>query len=148
VEKSLIVAALKNTLNTRIENLESQILSVQNSANEETKSSAGDKYETGRAMAQNEIFRLKEQLEQFLNMKNELKNMDLDSTFETAQLGSLVETDKGSYLMSVGLGQIKTDFGNIMCISKEAPIFKNLLHLKKGEKLVFNTHTFRIIMIA
>jgi hypothetical protein len=65
LKKENIIATAQNLLNSKLIELEKAIFNVQNAANEESKSSMGDKYETGRAMAQNDRAMLE-------NQKNEL----------------------------------------------------------------------------
>ena len=59
----------------RIAATQEAIYTAQLSANEETKSSAGDKYETGRAMAQLEIEKNTAQLAEALKLKQMLKQI-------------------------------------------------------------------------
>ena len=68
VKHKLYQACLEFT-DTQISTLKSAIKATQQSANEETKSTAGDKYETGRAMAQLEVEKFQSQLAEALKMK-------------------------------------------------------------------------------
>jgi hypothetical protein len=67
----------------RIATAQEAIASAQRSANEETKSSAGDKYETGRAMAQLEIEKSTLQLAESFKLKQFLEKMEVDQKTDT-----------------------------------------------------------------
>ena len=59
--KKQLYQKILSIANDRVSNLKRIILETQESANNETKSSAGDKHETGRAMAQLETEKLNNQ---------------------------------------------------------------------------------------
>ena len=56
--KLKVVEKCLDSVQVKLSQLEVEKSKIQDSANNETKSSMGDKYETGRAMAQNEIGKL------------------------------------------------------------------------------------------
>ena len=72
----------------------------------ETKSSAGDKHETGRAMIQLEMEKAGQQLESIHQMKKLLGKIELVVHREIISLGSLAITDKGNYYLSLSIGQV------------------------------------------
>lgn len=129
----------------RLEELERHILSVQQSANQESKSSMGDKYETGRAMAQNEVFMLRTQLE---NLKLEFGKfgvIDFSILREECGAGSLVRTENGWFLLSAALGKVLVDGQTVMGISLDSPLGKALLGKKKGERFRVNQKENQIL---
>ncbi len=105
----------------------------------ESKSTAGDKHETGRAMIQLEQERAGHQLRQAEELLLALQaiNTMLPPT-ETIQLGSLAITDKGSFYISVGLGKITLDGKLYYAVSPTAPIAVALLGKRVGDGPVFN----------
>ncbi len=109
----------------------------QEAANNETKSSAGDKYETGRAMAHLEKERLATQIETQAKLKKVLDQIDSAKTAETIGLGSLVQLGDAWYYLSVALGKVKLEDKEIFCISPVAPIGKLLQGKKIGDKVSF-----------
>lgn len=111
---------------------------------DDTKSSAGDKYETGREMAQQDINRNKQQLfdnQQKLNLLQNLENTE-PSTF--IKDGNLVLTNKGNFYLSIGLGQVKIEEDSFYVISSQSPIGKMLLGKKEGEQFRFNQTEYHI----
>jgi len=118
-----------------------EILAAMDLANDslvnDTKSSMGDKYETSREMAQQELTRLQQQLKQVENDLAILQLLPTESTNIVA-LGSLVVTNQFNYLISISIGQVKFEDEVLMVISKESPIGKLLLGKSRGDKIVFN----------
>ena len=105
--------------------------------NEETKSSAGDKYETGRAMMQMEQDKHRAQLAKATLLKNQLRQIDLEKQFEKVELGALVQTDSSRYFIAVGIGKIAIDGEVYFVISPEAPIAKAMLNKRESDSLQF-----------
>ncbi len=128
----------------RIANALQAIQLVQASANEETKSSVGDKYETGRAMAQLELEKSSAQLAEAQKLKLTLSHIDPDKTATTIQAGSLVITNQGKFYISIPAGQFNIDEEIYFAISPPSPIAQKLLGLKAGDQFSFNKKEFII----
>ena len=107
------------------------------SSNNDTKSSMGDKYETGREMLQQEINRLQNQANVFIQQRDFLKKI---STHENSKVetGTLVETDKGWFYLSVSLGEFQFEGKKIFAISPETPLAIAMLNKKVGDNIVVN----------
>jgi transcription elongation GreA/GreB family factor len=121
----------------RISTIESSLLEVRESRNNETKSSAGDKYETGRAMLQIEEDNYKKQLHQALLLSNQLRQIDPTKQKQKAEPGSLVSTNQGMYFISVGLGKITLADQTFLCISPASPMGQKLIGREKGFQFEF-----------
>lgn len=134
-------------VNQRIETASNAIKSARESANDDTKSSAGDKYETGRAMMQQEIDNNQLQLNEAKKLKIVLDQINPEKEFNTVQIGSLVITNKGNFYISVSAGQLKVDGGIYFAISSISPIGTKLMRLQVGSELNFNGKDFKIIDI-
>ena len=63
---------------------------AQEAANDDTKSTAGDKHETGRAMMHLEREKGEMQLIEAEKLKSFLDRVDISKTYQTVQTGSLV----------------------------------------------------------
>lgn len=111
---------------------------AQSSGNEETKSSAGDKYETGRAMAQLEIENNSAQLAEALKLKKVLEQINPDLETKRVQLGSLVLTSLGNYYIAISAGKLLVDGTEYYAISSASPIGVKLMKLRAGESFTFN----------
>src|SRR5271163_3387958 len=81
----------------RIEAAQLAIDEAQKASNDDTKSSAGDKYETGREMMQQETNRNLAQLNEANKLRVALKQISTSGSSETAETGSLVITDNGNF---------------------------------------------------
>lgn len=127
--------------------IQEEIAGTQASANEETKSSAGDKYETGRAMAQLEIERNLQQLNEAEKLQQALQGMDLDRNSDTVIPGSLVTTSNGIFFIAISLGLLTHNQIQYLMISADSPIGKLLLKKKVGESILWNKQELRILSI-
>jgi transcription elongation GreA/GreB family factor len=118
---------------------------IQQGANADTKSTAGDKHETARAMAQLEVEMLSKQLGEINKSVDLLKRIPIRNTSDTVQPGSVVETSIGTFYLSVGLGNIQVDGKTIMAISIESPLAKAILGKKSGENIEWRGDTIKIL---
>ncbi len=114
----------------------------------ETKSSAGDKFETGRAMMQLEQQRHEVQLSKAFQLASDLDRLDMDADYDTVTPGALVKTDRGIYFMSIGMGKIVVDDATVYCISIQSPIGKVLLHQEEKAVVSFQGRRLTINEIA
>jgi transcription elongation GreA/GreB family factor len=135
-------------LQDRIKSAKDAIQSLQASANEETKSSAGDKYETGRAMAQLEIEKFSVQLAELFKQKQILETISADSVHHVVQPGSLVTTDQGIYFISISAGKLTIEDIIVICISAASPIGSKLLGLRATQSFIFNQRTISVLAVS
>jgi transcription elongation GreA/GreB family factor len=135
--KRMIVTRMKEIIADKKSMIKSEIESATNSRNNETKSSAGDKYETGRAMVQYELEKAQVQLEKINELENELLRIDVSKKNNKVEYGSLVFTNDNKYFISIGLGKIELNNEPVFCISLNSPIGKILQNKKAGEKVSF-----------
>ena len=131
----------------RISTIESSLLEVRESRNNETKSSAGDKYETGRAMLQIEEDNYKKQLHQAFLLRNQLRQIDPTKQKKKAEPGSLVLTNQGMYFISAGLGKVTLADQTFLCISPASPMGQKLIGREKGFQFKFNGTAIRVTEI-
>jgi len=106
---------------------------AQDAANKEQRSTAGDKYDTSRAMSQNERDMYASRLADSLQMKKVLNNIDPHKTLEQAESGALVVTDNGNYYLSVSLGKISIDEEECFAISPMTPAGQAMLGKRVGD---------------
>ena len=113
-----------------------------------SKSSAGDKHETGRAMVQLEQEKIGNQLLELEAMYNELQKLEHQNTSLTISKGSLIETTSGLFYLSVGLGKVIIENTTFFVLSPQSPFGKQLIGLKKGDVVMFNGKESKINMIC
>ncbi len=132
---------------TRITNARQAMEAAQEAANSESKSSAGDKYETGRAMAQLERDRHATLLADAMKQQQELGQIDAQKTYPTVQPGSLVTTSRGNYFISTSAGKITLDGTDYFAVSPASPIAAALKSKAVGETITFNKLSYQITTI-
>ena len=145
MNKSEILKIVHEKLDLKIKTLEN-LISETRASNNETKSSMGDKYETTREMVQQEINNLQVQLNENIKAKNSLKLIPL-SAAKSVVFGSLVESSKGLFYISVSLGTIEIDKQKIFLISPESPLSKAMNGKLNGEEFSLNNINQKIIKI-
>ena len=104
----------------------------------ETKSSAGDKHETGRAMIQLEMEKAGQQLATINEMKAILEKISIENKSKSICLGSLVITTKGTYFLAISIGKIIVEKNDYFVVSTNSPIGNQLLGKKVEEIIPFN----------
>ena len=145
--KKTVLTKLKEVVNERLETTRKNIEETIESRDEETKSTVGDKYETGRAMVEMEMDKLQEQLDQLLRHKKALSNIKSDSVFDCVDFGSLVETNMGKYFISIAWGALKMDEEKIFCISLISPLGQAIRDKKVGDVISFQGREISILGI-
>ncbi|MEQ9404752.1 MAG: GreA/GreB family elongation factor [Cyclobacteriaceae bacterium] len=131
----------------KLQTIEDELATLQKSANEETKSSAGDKYETGRAMIMLEKEKFMTQKDQLFSQLKALKTIDVSREMNTVESGAIVTTTESDYFIATGIGQVKLEKENYLVISAMAPIAQAMLGKTVGQKVSFNKMEFTITAI-
>ncbi len=147
VLKEKLYEFCQNYVEDRIERIQRNIQNLQESLTSETKSSAGDKHETGRAMLQLEREKLGQQLSEAEKMAIILSRISIKYKSKTVVLGSCVKTSKAHYFLGVSAGEFKTETECIFCISGGTPIGQLLLGKSIGDVVSFNDQKIRITEI-
>lgn len=142
--KLALLAECKKYVNQRIENARQAIASVSDAAAADTKSSAGDKFETTREMMQHELNRHRQLLADAERMEAALDNLDIRLHTGSAKLGSLIETDRGIFFLTIGLGQLKIEGISYWIISPASPLGQLFIGLNAGEHVTFNDTAYEI----
>jgi transcription elongation GreA/GreB family factor len=120
-------------LDSSVAILQQAITNAQAAANEETKSSAGDKYETTRAMMQLEIEKNAAQLATVDKLRQVANRINPDKNSPHAELGSLVITNLGNFFISISAGKITSNGQDYFAISTASPLGSKLLGLSAGQ---------------
>ena len=102
------------------------------------RSSAGDKHETGRAMAQLEQEKSTKQLQEAFELKKSILKIDPNLHSSFISKGSLVLTDQGNFYISIAAGKIQVDNIDYFAISPLSPIAIAFIGAKANQKINFN----------
>jgi len=129
-EKLALKTSLKHycvtLLEERLNTANDLIAAAQESANNDSKSSAGDKYETSRAMGhlQKEMYQL-----QAARIRQELLiagSTELKLCAGAVKAGAIVLADDILVFVSVGLGRKVVAGRTVLFLSEDAPFYKDL----------------------
>lgn len=142
IKKTLYELCL-SFIEQRIQTAETALEQAREASNDDTKSSAGDKYETSREMMQQDIDRNKRLLIDAQENLRLLKAVEITDA-DVVKHGSLVNTNEGMFYISVSAGQLNAEGQVVFAISPASPIGKLLLGKKKGDSFSFNGKNYLI----
>jgi hemin uptake protein HemP len=136
--KNKLKLAGEQIIEQRIATAKALINNAQEAANNEEKSSAGDKYETSRAMNQLEKEMHSKQLVQQRNELAILHEVKADIIYSMATTGACIESDGMIFFIAAGLGKQTIEGKLIVFLSPQAPLAKQLQRKVAGDHFVFN----------
>ncbi len=145
--KRRLLDLCRHHIGQRIQLAEKMMNDAQDSANHETKSSVGDKYETGRAMMQSERDKHARQLAEAIQVEQLLERIQPEAQHQRVQLGSLVRTDFGEYFISISAGRLPVGDKKYYAISPATPLASAMLGKQKGETFSFNDKQMAILEV-
>ena len=122
----------------RIDTAKQAIDDAQQAAGEETKSSAGDKYETSREMIQQETDRNQAQLNEANKLLVALNQINPNAATETAGPGSLVITNNGRFYVAISAGALTLNGDTYFAVSPASPVGISLKGQKAGGQFSLN----------
>lgn len=144
VLKHQLLTHCREVTDQRITNLTNSLNDIKTARDGETKSSAGDKFETGRAMMQMEEAKLGGQLQEALKVRDTIDGIRPEVTTERIAAGSLVATNRGNYLLAIGLGKVRLNGAVFFCTSLDSPIGRALHGKVAGDSFEFNELEFEV----
>jgi len=138
----------QDVLQTRIDTAKGDIGEVLEFLHDDNKSSAGDKHETGRAMAHLEVENRQGALQNLTKMNAALKQFDPAKSYNQIVPGALVVTDKGIFYVTISLGKLIVNEEEIMVISYQAPIIAALKNTPVGSVATFHGNQYKLLHIV
>jgi hypothetical protein len=135
--KQKILSVCLNILDERIKALRASLRDLTEGAENDAKSSAGDKHETARAMMQLEHENISRQLDELLKEKNELVQTDI-TTDTIIHKGSLIRTNHRFLFLSIALGKVEIDGTEVMALSPQSPLGRKLIGLSASDVVEMN----------
>ncbi len=147
MQKQKLIQACSDYLKGKINSLNAIINEVSESSNAESKSSAGDKHETSKAMMQLEIEKLGTQLKDAELQLTEFEKINFSKNFHTIEQGSLVETNKGYFLIAGSIGKITVDDKSVFVISNKSPLAIDFSGKQQKDSLSFNGVEYIILSV-
>lgn len=119
---------------------------AQQSANEEQKSSAGDKYETARAMGHIARDMFAQTLDKAMQTLQFLQSMQLQKCSK-AMLGSLIITKDTTYFVAASIGIVQLNQKSYSIISMATPIGRMLENKCVGDSIEHQGKKIEILEI-
>lgn len=135
-------------LQNRLRVLEKSMNDIYNNLESETKSTAGDKHETGRAMLHLEREKLGHQLAIINNQLQVSNKINLEAQISRVVLGSLVYTTQANYFISVSMGELKAGKIRAYAISPMSPVGQALMLKAVDETVFYNNQKIKILKIS
>jgi|688.fasta_scaffold00419_46 hypothetical protein len=145
MNKQQLKETCTSIIRERIKTLELAMAESQVAANNETKSSSGDKYETTRAMNQLEKDMLARQLSENNKELSSMIEIDCQHSSLTVIPGSLIDCGDTLFFILGGLGKMQPEGKTLFVISPNAPLAKNLFSKTKGDRFLFNRQELEIL---
>ena len=145
--KQQLLKCCEQFIEKRLANVQHNIAEVQEALTSETKSTAGDKHETGRAMLQLEREKFGVQLSEVNQVKQALSKINVLKPSDAVRLGSAVTTNVSNYFIAISAGEIVVDKTKYFAIAPNTPIGRLLLSKTSGEIVRFRNQEFTILNV-
>jgi transcription elongation GreA/GreB family factor len=126
---------------------EEQKKSLQVALTSESKSSAGDKHETGRAMIQLEREKLGNQIAEVEQNQQKLNTIKNCKRTDRVKIGSIVLTNKANYFIAIAADFCELEEEKYFCVSPQSPIGSLLLGKKVKDQIEFNERSSTLLEI-
>ncbi|SHH14409.1 hypothetical protein SAMN04488109_2863 [Chryseolinea serpens] len=145
--KGELLNACKKYAEQRLATATQAMHHAQQAANEEGKSSAGDKYETGRAMAQIERDKAAQQAQEALKLKQALDHLDGLHHHQKVTTGSVVATAHYNFYIAIGAGKMTVSGLDFIVVGPGSPLGKSLMGLTVNDAFTFNNQHHKILQV-
>jgi transcription elongation GreA/GreB family factor len=136
--KAKIYQAAINQLKDKEDLLTTERKNIIESILEDEKSSAGDKYETGRETMTQDLNTIEGQIKQGKSDLEELYRLHtIKETPSSVQEGALVKLGQDWFLIAVSIGALKVGDSKVFLMSKNSPLGELLIGKKHKDQVSF-----------
>ena len=148
MNKAELIDYMKELLEERMLIAWTAMEAAQESANDQSKSSMGDKYETSRSMGQLDRNMHARQFEQTRQERLILERVNSNEVTGRVAIGSLLDTTGGWFFIAVSLGAVKIKNETVLAVSSSSPVGASLLGKEVGSKFEFmkKQHEIRAVL--
>lgn len=146
--KDLVQKEVILILQKKLKNLNFLIDTATESRDIDLKSSVGDKHETSRAKIQNDLDNYYSQLMILEYQINILNKIDSSIKYNNVAQGALVETNKGIFFISTGIGKMVIENKTIIAVSMISPIGMAMKGKRKLQSFNFRNISYIINKIS
>jgi hypothetical protein len=147
MNKSVLILHLKTLLEERMQVAWGAMEAAQESANDQGKSSMGDKYETSRSMGQLDRNMHARQYEVARQERMILEKIGESEVSTRTAVGSLLQTTAGWVFIAVSLGAIKIENETVLAVSSSSPVGASLLGKEAGAYFEFMKKQHKILAL-
>ncbi len=136
MKKASLNDALIQSLESRIAEATASIKDLEASRDAHGKSSAGDKHETGRAMAQIELENQSMTLKELQQKHAELVQIGRLEKSETINRGSLFKAGEQWIYIAIGIGKFNYEGVEVWVVSPTSPLAQIVLRKTLGDSVL------------
>lgn len=147
-DRSELIKACRSFLQQKKDIVLNSMNGLKEDLENESKSSAGDKYETGREMINIEWNKLSTQLNEYERLGTILSRIEDHTPSGRAVLGSMIKTEIADYFISIPAGEISTGNKMFYAVGIKAPVAQKLLGKEAGDHFEMNARKIRILDIS
>jgi transcription elongation GreA/GreB family factor len=145
--KLKIFSQYQTLLQDKIDIYQDLINSLTEDAQNDAKSSAGDKHETTLSKLHIEQEKIANKLKEALEQQAILSKLDIEQVTTNVVLGSLVQTNHLTVFVCTALPKITVDNQTVFAISPQSPLGIQLMHKAVNSEFPVNNVTYKILEI-
>ncbi|WP_396181578.1 hypothetical protein [Flavobacterium sp.] len=145
--KQKILSHYQLLLQDKIDIYQDLIHSLTEDAQNDAKSSAGDKHETTLSKLHIEQEKIANKLKEALEQQFILSKLDITQVSNNVVLGSLVKTNHLTVFVCTALPKITVDNQPVFAISPQSPLGVQLMHKKVQAEFLVNQVNYKILEI-
>ena len=146
--RDVILKHLLGHVDKDLAEAKARMASLKESLGAESKSSAGDKHETGRAMIHLEQERVQDTVGRLEHMRGILvQRAAQDKAIQRVSQGALVETTGPWVLVGVPLGKVQLPNALVLCVGTEAPLARQWHGAQPGDQVALGPQKLTILAI-
>jgi transcription elongation GreA/GreB family factor len=127
-----------------IEIINHAVSEAQQAVKSESKNTAGDRYETERAMKQRETELFGKRIDEAMKQYQTLQLIDPSKMYTSVQPGSLVSTSTGVFFIAISTDEVIFDDIEYCIISIDSPIGQAMVNKNIGEAFFFRGKNLKI----
>ena len=143
--RDFILKHLLDHVDKDLAEAKARMASLKESLGAESKSSAGDKHETGRAMIHLEQERVQDTVGRLEHMRGILiQRAFQDKAIQRVSPGALVETTGPWVLVGVPLGKVQLPDALVLCVGAEAPLAQQWHGAQPGDQVALGPQKLTI----
>ena len=129
--------------------IDNELIALIADLSNETKSSAGDKFETAREMIQQERVKLEQSKTQKTMLFAALNQLKDKNNTSTIQSGSLIQSDKGIFILGLALGKVQLENNSVIFgLGLNSPLGKGFLNKSAGDSFELNGILYQINQVC